>query len=103
MEQLFANGRMIDVAIVVLLAEILLMLVWSRWRVALPALMPTLLSGLMLMLAWRATQAGLAWPWIAAPLLGSALAHGSDRWLGARRRAGGQVFSLASRVAPPGA
>lgn len=86
MEQLFADGRMIDIAIMVLLGEVGLMLAWSRWRGALVALMPTLLSGLMLMLAWRSTQAGLAWPWIAAPLLGSALAHGSDLWL--RRRHG---------------
>ncbi len=85
MEQLFADGRMIDIAILVLLGEVGLMLAWSRWRGALVALMPTLLSGLMLMLAWRSTQAGLAWPWIAAPLLGSAMAHGSDLWLRRRR------------------
>lgn len=85
MAWLFADGRMIDIAIMVLLAEVLLMLAWARWRGALVALMPTLLSGLMLMLAWRSTQAGLAWPWIAAPLLASGLAHGSDLWLRARR------------------
>lgn len=81
MEQLFADGRMIDIAIVVLLGEVLLMLAWSRWRGTLATLLPTLLSGLMLMLAWRSTQAGLAWPWIAVPLLASAMAHGSDLWL----------------------
>lgn len=87
MASLFADGRMIDIAIMVLLAEMLLMLAWARWRRSLIALMPTLLSGLMLMLAWRSTQAGLAWPWIAAPLLASAFAHGSDLWLRARRPA----------------
>jgi len=84
MEGLFADGRMIDIAIMVLLGEMLLMLTGSRWRSALARLMPTLLSGLMLMLAWRSTQAGLAWPWIAAPLLASAMAHGSDLWLRTR-------------------
>ena len=84
MDALFSDGRMIDIAIMVLLGEILLMLAWSRWRGRLAPLLPTLLSGLMLMLAWRATQADLAWPWIAVPLLASAMAHGSDLWLRAR-------------------
>lgn len=94
MEQLFADGRMIDIAILVLVGEILLMLAWSRWHGTLAALLPTLLSGLMLMLAWRSTQAGLAWPWIAAPLLASAIAHGCDLWLRARpkRRASASVL-----------
>ena len=89
MAALFADGRMIDIAIMVLLTEMLLMLAWARWRgrlaALLPTLLPTLLSGLMLLLAWRATQAAQTWPWIAAPLLASGLAHGADLWLRTRR------------------
>lgn len=80
MEFLFVDGRMIDVAIAVLAAESLWIgLAWRERR----HLLPTLLSGLMLMLAWRFHQAGLHWLWIAAPLLSSAFWHACDllrRW-----------------------
>lgn len=42
-----------------------------------------MLSGLCLMLAVRAALSGLAWPWVAACLSASGLAHGWDitrRW-----------------------
>jgi hypothetical protein len=81
MEHLFADGRMIDVALAVLASEMLVLFFWSRQRPAWASFLPTMMSGLMLMLAWRFTQAGLAWPWIAAPLLASGLAHASDLWL----------------------
>lgn len=80
MESLFVDGRMIDIAIAVLAAESLWIgLAWRQRR----HLLPTLLSGLMLMLAWRFHQAGLSWLWIAAPLLSSAFWHACDlalRW-----------------------
>jgi hypothetical protein len=77
MDQLFLDGRMIDIVIAVLLLETLL--VWAVWRRRW-ALMPTLLSGLMLMLAWRSTLAGLGWIWIAMPMLAAGAAHGWDLW-----------------------
>lgn len=77
MDHLFSDGRMIDIAIAVLGVETLL--VWAVWRHR-RALMPTLLSGLMLMLAWRSTQAGLGWAWIAMPLMAAAAAHAWDLW-----------------------
>ncbi len=85
MDPWFAHGHMVDVAIVVLLGEVLLMYCLLRQRAALLALMPTLLSGLMLMVAWRLAQSGLSWPWVAVPLMASAVAHGSDLWLRWRR------------------
>lgn len=86
MESLFVDARMIDIAIAVLAAESL----WiaRAWRVR-RHLLPTLLSGLMLMLAWRFHQAGLHWLWIAAPLLSSAFWHACDlalRWPRPSRR-----------------
>ena len=86
MDQLFINGRMIDVAMAVLALEV--MLVWANGS-QLRRLLPTLLSGLMLLLAWRFTQAGMAWLWIAAPLSAAGAAHGWDvwrRWPAARPR-----------------
>jgi O-antigen ligase len=77
MDQLFSDGRMIDMAIVVLLLEALFVgAVWRRHA----ALLPTLLSGLMLMLAWRCTQAGMGWIWVALPLSAAGAAHGWDLW-----------------------
>ena len=76
MNQLFLDGRMIDIAIGVLLLEALV--AWAVWRRH--RLLPTLLSGLMLLLAWRFTQAGLAWTWVATPLLAAGAAHGWDVW-----------------------
>lgn len=77
MDQLFLDGHMIDIAVAVLLIEALL--VWRFWRHH-RALLPTLLSGLMLLLAWRAMQAGMDWHWIATPLLAAGAAHGWDLW-----------------------
>lgn len=80
MAHLFNDGRMIDIAIAVLLFEVLWMWPVARRRATLMALLPTLLSGLMLMFAWRFTQAGLAWTWIALPLMAAGAAHGWDLW-----------------------
>ena len=95
METLFVDGRMIDIAIAVLAAESLwIALAWRERR----QLLPTLLSGLMLMLAWRFHQAGLSWLWIAAPLLSSAFWHACDlarRW---PRAARGRVAVPETRV-----
>lgn len=77
MDQLFSDGRMIDVAMAVLVIEVVLVWFVKRSR---SALLPTLLSGLMLMVAWRFTQAGLAWIWIALPLSAAGAAHGWDLW-----------------------
>jgi O-antigen ligase len=77
MDQLFSDGRMIDMAMAVLVVEALLLWAFARRR---SALLPTLLSGLMLMIAWRATQAGMTWVWIALPLSAAGAAHGWDLW-----------------------
>ena len=92
---------MIDIAILFVLVEVLVMLVWSRSRRVLPILMPTLVAGLMLMLAWRATQADMPWPWIAAPLLCSALAHLADLCLFARRTSAIQAAPFPAVGASP--
>ena len=88
-----ADGRFVDAIIGFTLLETLGLLVYHRLSGRGPAsgsILPTLASGLCLMLALRATIAGAAWPWIVAAIFASGLAHASDlrrRWnTGASRR-----------------
>ncbi|GJE28571.1 hypothetical protein [Methylobacterium organophilum] len=81
MEGLFASGRIVDLILVLVVAETL-GLVWLR-RVlgrgpSLPALLPSLLAGVGLMLALRAALLGSAWTSIAPWLALSLLAHLAD-------------------------
>lgn len=83
MAELFADGRIVDVAIALLLLEALLLL-WLRAkhrRGPAPAdLLGNLAAGLFLLLALRAALAGAAWTWIAASLTAALAAHVFDLW-----------------------
>ena len=88
-----ADGRFVDAIIGFTLLETLSLLVYHRLSGRGPApgsILPTLASGLCLMLALRASIAGAAWPWIVAAVFASGVAHASDlrrRWdTGASRR-----------------
>jgi hypothetical protein len=86
MAELFANGRIVDAVIALMLLEALLLL-WlrARWRRG-PApadLLGNLAAGLFLLLALRAALVGAAWTWIAASLTAALVAHLYDlsrRW-----------------------
>jgi outer membrane biosynthesis protein TonB len=86
MAELFASGRIADVAIAILLLEALLF-VWLHARRRLgPApgeLLPNVAAGLFLLLALRGALVGAGWPWIAASLAAALAAHLADlvrRW-----------------------
>ncbi len=81
MAELFASGRIADVAIAILLFEALLF-VWLHARRRLgPApgeLLPNVAAG-----ALRGALVGAGWPWIAASLAAALAAHLADlarRW-----------------------
>lgn len=85
-EQFILSGRIVDVALVVLVLEVL----WLSWRYRRTGrgLPPRLLftnagAGGSLMLALKAALTGAGWPWIAAALLASLGFHVADlnhRW-----------------------
>ncbi|MEE4174095.1 MAG: hypothetical protein V2I57_07575 [Xanthomonadales bacterium] len=86
-EQFILSGRIVDIALAVLVIEIL----WLSWRYRQTGrgLPPSLLftnagAGGSLMLALKAVLTGAAWPWIAAALLASLVFHVADlrhRWV----------------------
>jgi hypothetical protein len=86
-EHFILSGRIVDVALAVLVLEVL----WLSWRFRTTGrgLSPSLLfmnagAGGSLMLALRAVLTGAAWPWIAAALLASLAFHVADlrhRWI----------------------
>jgi hypothetical protein len=85
----YASGLIVNIAIGFTLAELLALWVWHRSTGK--GLAPgdyalNLLSGLMLMLALRASIAAL-WPGVALCLIAAGAAHGSDLVLRARRKA----------------
>jgi hypothetical protein len=86
MSELFASGRILDAILVLVVLEALGLLIWRRATGRGPKprdIVPTLLSGLMLMLALRAALADLRWEFIAAPLTLALAAHLADlaiRW-----------------------
>jgi hypothetical protein len=77
MTDLFGSGHAIDIAIAVLALEVLLLCGVMRRGLA---LLPTLLAGLGLLLAWRVAHGGATWFWIALPLMAAGVAHGWDLW-----------------------
>lgn len=86
MAELFANGRLVDIilAVVVLEAAILLFC-WARLRrgIAPIDLLPNLCAGAFLLLALRATLAGGGWVMVSLCLAVAGLAHLIDvyrRW-----------------------
>jgi hypothetical protein len=88
-EQFILSGRIVDVALAVLVIEVL----WLSWRYRQTGrgLPPGLLitnagAGGSLMLALKAALSGAAWPWIVAALLASLAFHVADlrhRWINA--------------------
>lgn len=86
MAALFASGRIVDLILLLVIAEAALLLAWrSRTGrgVATGDLVPMLSAGICLMLALRAALVGAAWLWIAPWLFLALLAHLADiarRW-----------------------
>lgn len=94
MEALFASGRIVDLILALVALEAAALWAWGRWRASglpgFPDLLPNLLAGACLLVALRGALAGAPWPWIAAPLALSLLAHLADlrrRGVGPRRSA----------------
>ena len=86
MSALFASGRIVDLILLLVLAEagglVLLHRATSRGPVP-AALLPNLAAGACLLLALRCGLQGVAWPVVALCLLGSLVAHLADlreRW-----------------------
>ncbi len=78
MEQLFSSGQIVDLILLLMLAEYagLRFLVRRRGgRMAALGLGGYLLSGAFLLIALRAALTGAAWIWIAAPLLAAFVVH----------------------------
>ena len=86
MAELFANGRLVDlILLVVLLEAAALLLLWRYFRrgVAPLDLLPNLCAGAFLLLALRATLEGLGWMAASGCLAAAGLAHLVDlacRW-----------------------
>ena len=86
MEALFTSGRIVDLIIALMIIEGVVLFLYRRGTgrgIAPAALMINLAAGGSLLLALRAALAGASWPWIAACLLLSLLAHLGDlaqRW-----------------------
>jgi hypothetical protein len=86
MAELFASGAIIDLIIILVLLETMTLIGLRRMtgRGPRPAiLLPTLASGLLLMLALRAAIADAPWPLIALPLSLALITHLLDlsqRW-----------------------
>ena len=86
MAELFASGRVADFILAVLVLEALA--IWAVHKLGgrgpgLLAVLPFLLAGGCLLLAWRTAAAGLPWPVPALLLLGAGVAHLLDlvrRW-----------------------
>jgi hypothetical protein len=78
MSELFSSGRAIDLAIALLVLELFVVSGWMRPRAG--HLLPTMMAGLGLLVAWRVAQGGAAWIWIALPLSLGGLAHAWDLW-----------------------
>lgn len=78
MADLYASGRIIDVILVLVVVEAVLLWWWRRRARHGPSfadLAPTLASGALLLLALRATIAGLWWGWTALALSLALLTH----------------------------
>lgn len=87
MEALFASGRVVDLILLMVAAEVLCVLVWRQWArrggLAPAELIRLLLPGVCLLAALRGALVGAWWGWIAAWLLAALAAHVGDlarRW-----------------------
>jgi hypothetical protein len=77
-QELFATGRIADVILAILVLEALAIAFHHRLTGRGPSLgsvLPFLLAGACLLLAWRTAAAGLPWPLPAAFLAGAGAAH----------------------------
>lgn len=86
MQELFASGFVIDVALAITALEAMAVVAWHRrtGRGVAPAdFLGNLASGVFLMLALRCGVTGAFWGWIAIFLVAALVAHLSDlrrRW-----------------------
>jgi hypothetical protein len=86
MNELFATGRVIDLILLLVVLEGLGLALLRRVTARGPLLrdiLPTLISGGLLLVALRAAMADASWRLIAVPLLGALIAHLVDlsrRW-----------------------
>jgi len=81
----FSATGFVDLVIAITLAETMALWAWSRWRggIDFDALAPSLVSGLMLMVALRTAVGGAVWPWVMLPVALAGVAHLWDlrrRW-----------------------
>jgi hypothetical protein len=91
MEQLFASGRVVDLILLIILAEYLtlrLFLARGTHGAALSGIALYLLSGAFLLLALRIALTGGSWVWIACCLAAAGAWHALDL---RRRFAGGDA------------
>jgi len=86
MSGLFESGRVVDLVLVLVVAEAAL-LVWHRRRsgrgVPVAQALAFLAAGACLMLALRAALVDASWEWVAAPMAAAGAAHLLDlrlRW-----------------------
>ena len=83
MSALFASGRVVDLILLLVLAEAVGLVLLHRQTGRGPApgaLLPNLMAGACLLLALRFGLRGAAWPVVALCLLGSLVAHIADLW-----------------------
>jgi len=82
MEALFASGRAIDIVLAVMAVEAVILI--SRRRASVSAILLALLPGMLILLAMRFALTGVSWPLVAALLLASWPIHLADirrrRW-----------------------
>lgn len=79
--ELFTSGRAADLALAAILIEAAAIWLWRRRTGRGPRLSdvaPFLVAGAFFALALRSALVGAAWPWTAAALAASGLAHAVD-------------------------
>lgn len=98
MEALFASGRIVDVALALMVLEVVALWIYRRavGATPLPARIAwNIAAGAFLLLALRAALTDASWPWIAAFLTGALVAHVGDM------RARVQCSGVKSAPPPP--
>lgn len=92
MREIFSGALLIDIVITVTVIEWVLLSWWHRRTgrgIPMSELQGTLMAGLYLMLALRASMVSAPWYLVALLLLAAGLAHAADLW----RRWGARVPS----------
>ena len=83
MLELFANGRVVDLILGLIVVEAIVLFAYRRTTgkgIALGDLVCNSLSGVFLLLALRSALVGVGWPLIALCLLAALLMHLADVW-----------------------